>query len=124
MHPLAMPAALAAMAANEQGKFWQYHDKLFANQGKFQPEQLLQYAKELGLNVNKFKADLDAARARPSITADVAEANALGATGTPAFFINGKYLSGARPFNDFAQSINAELQRQNIPVPPAAKTGG
>jgi protein-disulfide isomerase len=124
MHPFAMPAAMAAMAAHEQGKFWEYHDKLFANQPKFQPEQLLQYAKDLGLNVNKFKADLDAARGKPAINADVAEANALGATGTPAFFINGKYLSGARPFTDFASLINSELQRMNIPVPPAAKSGG
>jgi protein-disulfide isomerase len=124
MHPFAMPAALAALAANEQGKFWEYHDKLFANQPKFQPDQLLQYAKEVGLDVNRFKTDLDAARAKTAINADVTEANALGATGTPAFFINGKFLSGARPFNDFAQAINAELQRQNIPVPPAAKTGG
>jgi protein-disulfide isomerase len=119
-----MPAALAAMAAHEQGKFWEYHDKLFANQPKFQPDQLLQYAKELGLDVNKFKSDLDAARGRPGITADVAEANALGATGTPAFFVNGRFLSGARPFNDFAQLINGELQRLNIPIPPAAGTGG
>ncbi len=124
MHPFAMPAAMAAMAANEQGKFWEYHDKLFANQPKFQPDQLVQYAKELGLDVNKFKADLDAARAKASISADQTEANSLGATGTPAFFINGKFLSGARPFNDFAQLINAELQRQKIPVPAAAKAGG
>jgi len=54
----------------------------------------------------------------------VAEANSLGVTGTPAFFINGRFLSGARPFNDFAQLINAELQRLNIPLPPAAAGAG
>jgi protein-disulfide isomerase len=119
-----MPAAMAAMAAHEQGKFWEYHDKLFANQGKFQPDQLLQYAKEVGLDVSRFKNDLDLARSKTAINADVTEANTLGATGTPAFFINGKYLSGARPFNDFAQIINSELQRLNISLPPGAKTGG
>ena len=124
MHPLAMPAAMAAMAAHEQGKFWEYHDKLFANQPKFQPDQLLQYARDAGLDVNRFKASLDAGRARPSINADVAEVNSLGVTGTPAFFINGRFLSGARPFNDFAQLINAELQRLNIPLPPAAAGQG
>ena len=124
MHPLAMPAAMAAMAAHEQGKFWEYHDKLFANQPRFQPDQLLQYAREVGLDVDRFKAALDGGRGRPSINADMAEANSLGVTGTPAFFINGRFLSGARPFNDFAQMINAELQRLNIPLPPAAAGQG
>jgi protein-disulfide isomerase len=118
-----MPAAMAAMAANEQGKFWPYHEKLFANQGKFQPEQLAQYAREIGLNEKKFQSDLTSAKAKTLIDADVAEANSLGATGTPAFFINGRYLSGAQPFPAFAQIINAELQRQNIPIPPAALAG-
>ena len=124
MHPLAMPAAQAAMAAHEQGKFWEYHDKLFANQPKFQPDQLLQYAREVGLDVNKFKASLDAERARTAINADMTEATSLGVTGTPAFFVNGRFLSGARPFNDFARLIDAELQRLNIPVPAAAGQGG
>jgi protein-disulfide isomerase len=123
-HPLALPAARAAMAAHEQGKFWEYHDKLFANQPRFQPDQLLQYAREVGLDVNRFQADLNSAGGGAGINADAAEANALGATGTPAFFINGRFLSGARPFQDFAQIINAELQRLNIPIPPSAQTGG
>ncbi len=124
MHPLAMPAAVAAMAAHEQGKFWEYHDKLFANLPKFQPDQLLQYAREVGLDMNRFQAALDGGRGKTSINADMAEANSLGVTGTPAFFINGRFLSGARPFNDFARLINAELQRRNIPLPPAASGQG
>ena len=120
MHPFAMPAALASMAAYEQGKFWEYHDVLFANQAKFQRDQLLQYAKEVGLDVKRFEQALTAAQAKPAIDADVAEANSLGATGTPAFFVNGHYLSGNQPFEEFAQAINGELTRLKVPIPPAA----
>jgi len=119
-----MPAAMAAMAAHQQGKFWEYHDKLFANQPRFQPEQLMQYAKEVGLDLGRFKTDLDSSRGKSAISADASEANSLGASGTPAFFINGKYLSGAKPFNEFAQVINGELDRLKIPIPPAARAGG
>jgi len=115
-----MPAAVAARAAYEQGKFWEYHDKLFANQQKLAHDDLLRYAREVDLDVGRFESALTSARSRPVIDADAAEAKALGATGTPAFFINGRYLSGARPFDDFAQLINAELVRLKIPVPPAA----
>ena len=115
-----MPAALASMAAYEQGKFWEYHDKLFANQAKFQKDQLLQYAKEVGLDVKRFEQALTAAQAKPAIDADMAEANSLGATGTPAFFVNGRFLSGNKPFEEFAQTINGELTRLKVPIPPAA----
>ena len=115
-----MPAALASMAAYEQGKFWDYHHKLFANQQKLAHDDLVRYAKEVGLDVERFQAAITAARGKPAIDADAAEAKALGATGTPAFFINGRFLSGAKPFEEFAQTINAELTRLKIPVPPAA----
>jgi protein-disulfide isomerase len=115
-----MPAAVAARAAYEQGKFWEYHDKLFANQQKLTHDDLVRYAKEVDLDVSRFESSLTSARTRPVIDADAAEAKALGATGTPAFFINGRYLSGARPFDDFAQLINSELVRLKIPVPPPA----
>ena len=95
MHPNAMPAALASMAAYEQGKFWEYHDKIFANQQKMSRPDLLQYAKDLGLDVKRFEAALTAAKAKPAIDADAAEAKSLGASGTPAFFVNGRFLSGA-----------------------------
>ncbi len=117
-----MPAALASMAAYEQGKFWEYHDKLFANQAKFQKDQLMQYAKEVGLDLKRFEQALTSARDKPAIDADVAEAKSLGATGTPAFFVNGHYLSGAKPFDEFAQTINAELTRLKVAIPPGAAT--
>jgi protein-disulfide isomerase len=110
------------MAAHEQGKFWDYHDKLFANQQKMQRPFLLQYARELGLDVKRFEQALDRAAGKPAIDADVAEVKALGITGTPAFFVNGRYLSGAKPFEDFATLINAELTRLKIPIPAAARS--
>ena len=120
-HKDALPAALASMAAHEQGKFWEYHDKLFANQQKMQPPFLRQYAQELGLDVKRFEQALDRATGKAAIDADVAEVKALGITGTPAFFVNGRYLSGAKPFEDFVKVINAELGRLSIPIPAAAK---
>ena len=122
MHPKAMPAALAAMAANEQGKFWEFHDKLFANQQKLEKDAFLQYAKDLKLDVKKFQAAFDSAKYKSQIEADVAEAEALGAGGTPAFFVNGHFMNGAKPFEEFAKTINAELTKQNIPIPAGANT--
>jgi protein-disulfide isomerase len=113
------------MAADQQGKFWEFHDKLFANQPKIQRDFLLQYARELGLDMKRFEQDLYSPRSKAAVDADMAEAKALGVTGTPAFFINGRYLSGAKPFEEFAQSINAELMRLKLPIPAAAaKAGG
>ena len=123
-HPNAMPAALASMAAHEQGKFWEYHDKVFANQQKMTRPDLLRHAQELGLDVKRFEQALNAARAKPAIDADAAEARSLGATGTPAFFVNGRFLSGAKPFEEFAQVINGELTRLKIPIPTAAAAPG
>ena len=123
-HQNAMPAALASMAAYEQGKFWEYHDKVFANQQKMTRPDLLRYAGELGLDVKRFEQALNAAKSKPAIDADAAEAKSLGATGTPAFFINGRYLSGAKPFDEFAEVINGELARLKLPIPPAAPAPG
>jgi protein-disulfide isomerase len=119
-HKDALPAAIAAMAAHEQGKFWPYHTKLFTGQPKIQKEFLVQYAKELGLDMGRFQQSMDSAKGKPVIDADVSEAKSLGVTGTPAFFVNGRFLSGARPFEDFAKVINEELTKQKIPIPPGA----
>ena len=119
-HPNAMPAAMAAMAANEQGKFWDMHDKIFANQQKMSRDQYLAYAKDLKLDVEKFKKSMDGAAFKAQIEADMADAGKLGVSGTPGFFVNGKFLSGAKPFGEFATAINAELKRLNLPIPPGA----
>ena len=120
-HPNAPLAALAAAAANEQGKFWPFHDRIFAAQNAMNKDSYMKYAKELGLDVKKFEDSINNARGKAAIDADVAEGKALGVTGTPAFFVNGKFLSGAKPFPEFANVINAELTRLKIPIPPAAQ---
>lgn len=108
-HPNAMPAAEAAMAAAEQGKFWEYHDKLFANQQALGPELYERLAKEVGLDVKKWKASVDSGKHKAAIQADMAQGAQVGAGGTPTFFINGRKLVGAQPVDAFKQVIDAEL---------------
>ena len=124
MHKDAHLAAMAAMAANEQGKFWEFHDKLFTNQPKIKGEDLSKYAQELGLDMKQFQESIAKEKFKAQIDADSAEAGSLGVTGTPSFFVNGKYMSGAKPFEEFAKATNAELQRLNVPIPPGAPKGG
>ena len=112
---------MASVAARNQGKFWEYHDKLFANQPKIKRDDLLQYARELGLDMKRFEEDLLNLDNKKAIDADKADAQSLQATGTPAFFVNGRFLSGARPFDDFAKLINEELTKLGKPVPPEAQ---
>ena len=113
------------MAAFEQGKFWEFHDKVFKNQPKIQRDFLVQYAREVGLDTARFKEALELSRGKGAVDADMAEGNSMGSFGTPAFFVNGHYLSGAKPFEEFAKVINAELTRLNLPIPAnAAKSGG
>ncbi|AEI66657.1 DsbA family protein [Corallococcus macrosporus] len=110
-HANAKPAAAAALAAHEQGKFWEYHDKLFANQRALDRASLEKYAQELGLNMDKFKAALDSGKFNAQIDADMAQASSLGATGTPTFFINGRTLVGAQPVASFKRVIDEELKK-------------
>jgi protein-disulfide isomerase len=109
-HDKAHLAAEAALAANEQGKFWQMHDKLFANQQALDRPSLEKYAEELGLNMGKFKAALDSGKYKDRVDREAKEGNAVGATGTPTFFINGTKLVGAQPFEQFKTAIDAELK--------------
>jgi len=120
IHQNAMEAALASEAAHSQGKFWQFHDKLLASHSRLTPDQIRQYAEELGLNTAKFESDLTSPEIRKHITDDMSEAQRLGVTGTPAFFVNGHFLGGAQPLAGFAKVINSELQRLKLPIPPAA----
>jgi protein-disulfide isomerase len=108
-HDNAQVAAEAALAAHAQGKFWEMHDKLFANQGALDRASLETYAKDLGLNVAQFKAALDSGKYADYVKQDAALASRVGANGTPAFFINGKLLSGAQPFPAFKQMIDEAL---------------
>jgi len=111
-HPNARPAAEAAACANEQGKFWPYHDRLFATPGKLSGVDLKQHAVELGLEAAAFNACVDSRKYQKQVDADMAAGEAAGVTGTPAFFINGRPLYGAMPFEAFKQIIDEELARK------------
>jgi protein-disulfide isomerase len=108
-HPNARPAAEAGMCANEQGKFWPYHDRLFANQQRLSASELKQHAVDLGLDAARFNACVDSHKYMPLIDADISAGNESGVNGTPAFFINGRMLSGAQPFDAFKKIIDDEL---------------
>ena len=122
MHQNAMSAHVAAAAAGRQGRFWEFHDKLFANQQELDLAAYRRYAKELGLDVARFEKDLADPATRTGIDADKAEAQSLGLTGTPGFFVNGRFLSGAKPFDEFARAIDAELARLDLKAPPGTPT--
>jgi protein-disulfide isomerase len=110
-HPNAMPAALAAEAAHEQGKFWEMEDKLFSNQQALSPESYKKWAEEIGLDMAKFNAAFDKQKFKARIEEDMAMATAVTATGTPAFFINGRKVGGAQPFENFKKIIDQELEK-------------
>jgi len=110
MHSKAPAAHAAAEAAHRQGKFWEMHDKIFANQRQLTKAKYVEYATELGLDVEKFKKDSASAEVKKKVDSDAKEAAALGVTGTPGFFINGLFLSGARPFESFKTVIDKELK--------------
>jgi protein-disulfide isomerase len=109
IHPRAPAAHAAAEAAHRQGKFWEMHDRIFENQRELAPEKYVEYAQEMGLDVERFKKDVAAAAVKSRVDGDAQEAEKLGVTGTPAFFVNGKFLSGAQPFDAFKRLIDAEL---------------
>jgi len=108
-HQNARPSAQAAEAARKQGKFWEMHDKLFANQQAQTPADFERYAGEIGLNVEQFKKDFADPNVGATIDAHSNIGTAVGASGTPAFFINGQNLRGAQPIEKFKEVIDAEI---------------
>jgi protein-disulfide isomerase len=122
MHKDAMGAALAAEGARRQGKFWEFHDWLFAHQDKLGQDDLKQHAKELGLDQAQFEADLRNADEQKRVDADVAEADALGVVGTPSFFVNGRFVYGAQPFEAFAKVIDEELTKAKAKSPSSSSS--
>jgi protein-disulfide isomerase len=109
-HPNARPAAEAAACAAEQGKFWEYHDRLFDHQDKLGDSDLKAHAVALGLESGAFNACVNTRKYQKDVDADIADANDIGVTGTPAFFINGRPLDGAQPLEVFKQIIDEELK--------------
>lgn len=96
------------MAANNQGKFWQYHDQLFENK-KLEDADLAQYAQNIGLDMERFNADLKSEKLAAIVKKHDEQCVKIGASGTPAFFVNGRSLSGAKPFEEFKTVIDEEL---------------
>ncbi|HEX4824569.1 MAG TPA: thioredoxin domain-containing protein [Candidatus Polarisedimenticolaceae bacterium] len=124
-HQQAMPSSIAAHCAEEQGKFWDYHNNLFNNPGDLSQADLTKRATDLGLDSKAFGACMDAKKPEALINAAYNDGAAVGVTGTPAFFINGRMLVGAQPVDTFRGVINDELERKGLPVPkaPAATAG-
>ena len=110
-HNRAQHAAEAAQCANDQGKFWEYHDALFDNPGAMAPDDLKAIAVTLELDTDLFNACVDSREHTASVMQDHDEGAQVGVTGTPAFFINGRFLSGAQPFEAFEKIIDEELSR-------------
>ncbi len=110
-HAHAMDAAKAARCAGEQNKFWEYHDALFADQAKLLPADLKATAAKLGLDGAKFAACFDHGGQEDAIRRDEAAGRQVGVTGTPAFFIDGRPLTGAQPQSEFEAIIDDELSR-------------
>jgi len=131
-HPFAMVAAQAAVAAQQQGKFMEMHEKLLGNIRNFssmasakatelglgadqqrsaqvQKAMFTDFAQDLGLDTARFQIDLDDPKLIARIKAETSEVVAVGATGTPASFVNGKYLRGAQPFTAFKAAVDKAL---------------
>ncbi|MEK6917674.1 MAG: DsbA family protein [Nanoarchaeota archaeon] len=112
IHPFAQKAAEAVECARKQGGdvvYFKMHDKLFANQGALDVPSLKKYAQELGLDATKFATCLDSGETALEVQKDSTEGQSYGVQGTPAFFVNGKLISGAQPFTAFQQAIDAAL---------------
>lgn len=112
IHQNAQKAAEASRCAAEQGKYWEYHDRMFTNQATLAPDNLKKFAADLQLNTTQFDSCLDSSKYAQAIAKDVAEGNRAGVSGTPAFFVNGRFLSGAQPFTAFQEAIEDALTTQ------------
>jgi protein-disulfide isomerase len=109
IHPLALGAAEAARCAGEQGKFWEYHDLLFADQNRLDHNGLLEKARTLKLDEKQFDSCLTTEKYKPQIQQDSQDGMRAGVSGTPGFFINGIFLSGAQAEATFEKTIQEQL---------------
>ncbi len=110
-HPGAQAAAEASYCAKEQGKYWEYFDLLFENQGKTGFDDLVGFAGQAGLGRDQFAECLSARKFKSKVDADFAEAFKIGVYGTPTFFINGQVFVGPKTFDEFKRIIDAELAK-------------
>jgi protein-disulfide isomerase len=112
MHSNAQKAAEASLCANDQGKFWELHDAMFQNQKALGVDQLKAKAVELGMNAETFNSCLDSNKYAAQVAQDMKEGSAAGVSGTPAMFINGRFINGAVPIDQITPVIDDELQRK------------
>ncbi len=110
IHPQARPSALAATCAGEQGKYWEYHDLLFTSDLGLSDEARAAHAQRLGLDLERFAACMARSATNDEVDSDQRDGLAAGVQGTPTFFINGRPLVGAQPFEAFASIIDDELK--------------
>jgi protein-disulfide isomerase len=110
IHSNAMGASQAAIAAGKQGKFWEMHDLLFANQRSLQSDKLKEYAQQLGLDVAKFEADMNSAEVKSAVQDDMNLSRKVGVRGTPTIFVNGKLVEN-RSVDGFKQLIDPILEK-------------
>jgi protein-disulfide isomerase len=118
IHPQARSAAEAALCAGEQGRFWEYHHELFKESPKLSEGHLGQYANRLRLDRAAWDACMAEKRMAARVQADVEAGEKIGVSGTPAFYVNGLPVAGARSVEQFAAVIDEELERLGLPVPP------
>jgi len=114
-HKRALPAARAAVAAQRQGRFYEYHRKLFDNHRKLEDSDLERYAREIGLDIRRFRRDLDSGSVDAAVESDQGLAGRIGARGTPTSYVNGRKVSGAQPFESFRKLIDEELKKRGLP---------
>ena len=111
VHPNAFNAALAAECAHEQGKFWEYHDKLFVSQHDLSGTTLRRYAASVNLDTRQFNACLSSQKYASEVQADFDAGRAAGVTGTPTWFINGQKVSGVIPLEAWKTVLDALLEQ-------------
>lgn len=112
-HPRAFAASLAARCADEQGKFWEFHRNLMLSPGSFEDDDLQKRATQLGMDAGKLQACVASGKYDPIVKAALDAGTAVGVNSTPTFFINGRRVTGALPFEAFKQVIDEELRRPN-----------
>jgi protein-disulfide isomerase len=110
-HPQAAISAAASLAANAQGKFWPLHDLMFANRSKLSRQSILGWAKDIGVDMKRFVADMDSPDTRKTVLRDQADGDKAGVEGTPTFFINGQKYNGDLAPESLKPVIDGELKR-------------
>ncbi len=111
-HKFAMPAAIAALAAEKQGKFWEFHDLLFKDFNRLNAQKVKEIAQQLNLDMEKFDKDQQDPQIRAMINRDVSEGNQVGVRGTPTVFINGRLLRN-RSMTGFQNLIEKSLKSRS-----------